>query len=92
MFPPKPLDIFSPEGGCSEGLDAFIFFFKTHSMAIPPLLLQYVARFDGGGEMVGFGKGDYKKSRPWPPYLSVSCIARAFCSQEYVHDKNPRGG
>ena len=26
MFPPKPLDIFSPEGGCSEGLDAFRFF------------------------------------------------------------------
>ena len=25
MFPPKPLDIFSPEGGCSEGLDAFRF-------------------------------------------------------------------
>ena len=22
MFPPKPLDISSPEGGCSEGLDA----------------------------------------------------------------------
>ena len=28
MFPPKPLDIFSPEGGCSEGLDAFRFFLK----------------------------------------------------------------
>ena len=26
MFPPKPLDIVPPEGGCSEGLDAFIFF------------------------------------------------------------------
>ena len=27
MFPPtKPLDIFSAEGGCSEGLDAFRFF------------------------------------------------------------------
>ena len=26
MFPPKPLDIFSPEGGYSEGLDAFRFF------------------------------------------------------------------
>ena len=23
MFPPKPLDVFSPEGGCSEGLDVF---------------------------------------------------------------------
>ena len=28
MFPPKPLDIFPPEGECSEGLDAFRFFFK----------------------------------------------------------------
>ena len=26
---------------------------------------KYVARFDGGGEIVGFGGGDYKKSRPW---------------------------
>ena len=26
MFPPKPLDIFPPEDGCSEGLDAFRFF------------------------------------------------------------------
>ena len=26
MFPPKPLEIFSPEGGCSEDLDAFRFF------------------------------------------------------------------
>ena len=28
MFPPKSSDIFSPEGGCSEGLDAFRFFLK----------------------------------------------------------------
>ena len=27
-------------------------------------LLQYVARFDGGGEIVGFGGGGFKKSRP----------------------------
>ena len=27
MFPPKPFDIFSFEIGCSEGLDAFRFFF-----------------------------------------------------------------
>ena len=32
MFPPKPLDIFFPEGGCSEGLDAFRFFFKKMSL------------------------------------------------------------
>ena len=29
MFPPKYFDNFSPEGGCSEGLDAFRFFLKT---------------------------------------------------------------
>ena len=32
-------------------------------MATP--LLQYVARFDGGGEIFGFGGGDYKESWPW---------------------------
>ena len=26
----KPLDIFSPEGGCSEGLDAFRFFLNSY--------------------------------------------------------------
>ena len=29
MFLPKPLDIFHPEGRCSEGLDAFRFFLNT---------------------------------------------------------------
>ena len=28
-------------------------------------LLQYVARFDRGGEIVGFGGGGYKGSWPW---------------------------
>ena len=28
-------------------------------------LLQYVARFDGGGEIFGFGGGGYKESWPW---------------------------
>ena len=28
-------------------------------------LLEYVARFDGGGEIVGFGGGNYKGSWPW---------------------------
>ena len=28
-------------------------------------LLPYFARFDGGCEIVGFGWGGYKKSRPW---------------------------
>ena len=35
MFPPKPLDIVPPEGGWSEGLDAFRFFLnhRTDSRA-----------------------------------------------------------
>ena len=28
-------------------------------------LLQYVARFDGGGEIFGFGGGGYKESWSW---------------------------
>ena len=28
-------------------------------------LLQYVVRFDGGGEIFGFGGGVYKEIRPW---------------------------
>ena len=32
-------------------------------MTTPPL--QYVARFDGGGEIFGFGGGGYKESWPW---------------------------
>ena len=31
MFPPKSFANFSPEGGCSEGLDAFRFVFKKIS-------------------------------------------------------------
>ena len=30
MFPPKPLDIFSPEGGCLEGLDMPRFFLNNN--------------------------------------------------------------
>ena len=33
MFPRKPLGIFSPEGECSEGLDAFRFFLKNKIFA-----------------------------------------------------------
>ena len=28
-------------------------------------LLQYFVRFDGGAEIVGFGRGGYKASWPW---------------------------
>ena len=32
MFLPKPLDIFPPEGGCSEGLAAFRFFSNNNNI------------------------------------------------------------
>ena len=45
-------------------------------------LLQYVARFDGGGEIFGFGGGGYKESWSWCslfveyPSLFVATSAR----------------
>ena len=40
-------------------------------------LLQYVARFDGEGEILGFGCGGYKESRPW---CSLFCrMPVSFC-------------
>ena len=60
-------------------------------MTIP--LLQYGARFDGGGEIVGCGGGCYKKSRPWCSLFvsftsrGVVAVCTRFCSQEYVHEK-----
>ena len=38
MFQPKPLDIFTTGGGCSEGLDAFRFFLNTTSDGRAPKL------------------------------------------------------
>ena len=40
-------------------------------------LLQYVARFDGGGEIFGFGGGGYKES--WSLVLSVCRIPVSIC-------------
>ena len=60
-------------------------------MTIP--LLQYVARFDGVGGIVGFGGGGYKKTRPWGflfaslPSRGIVAVCMRICSQEYVHDK-----
>ena len=35
MIPPKRFDIFSPlTKGCSDGLDAFIFFFQNHRICL----------------------------------------------------------
>ena len=36
MIPPKRLDIFLLTGGCSEGLDAFRFFFKQQQLRLRP--------------------------------------------------------
>ena len=43
MFPPKPSDIFSPESGCSEGLDAFRFFLNNNYPTILILLTRLYA-------------------------------------------------
>ena len=57
------------------------------------LLLQYVARFDKGGEIVGFGGGGCNKSRLWCslfvsfPSRGVVAVCTRICSQEYVHKK-----
>ena len=65
-------------------------------MTIP--LLQYVARFDGGGEIVGFGGGGDNKSRPRcslfvsSPSRGDVAVCTRICSQEYVHEKKKRGG
>ena len=36
MFPPKPSDIFSPKGGCSEGLGTLRFFLWLHYTRLVP--------------------------------------------------------
>ena len=54
-------------------------------MTIP--LLQYFARFDRGDDIVGFGGGGYKKSRPWCSLLAsfpsrgVVAVCTRICSQ-----------
>ena len=38
----------------------------THTVVVVVIpLLQYVARFDGVGEILGFERRGYKESRPW---------------------------
>ena len=55
-------------------------------------MLQYVARFDGGGEIVGFGEGGYKESWPWCslfvgfPSLGVVAGCTRISSQECVQE------
>ena len=45
MFPPKTfLHHFVPSRGCSEGLDAFRFFFKRIGGGFPPLLRWEILR------------------------------------------------
>ena len=34
MFPPKPVDIFSADSGCTEGLDASRFFFNNNMSCV----------------------------------------------------------
>ena len=38
MIPPKRFDMFPLTGGCPEGLDAFIFFFKNKIVVKPKVI------------------------------------------------------
>ena len=55
MIPPKRFDIFPLTGGCSEGLDAFRFFFKIMEPNITIITLLHettifaTANHSGGG-------------------------------------------
>ena len=59
---------------------------------------QHVARFDGGGETVGFGAGVPRTVGRGAPCLSVSRLqelllyARAFVANNMSTKSNPRGG
>ena len=77
--------------GCSR--DTHRLGVKGEGSGVTTPLLQYVARFDGGGEIVGFGGGGYKTSRPWcslfvnfPSRRLVAACTR-IGSQKYVHEK-----
>ena len=45
MFPPKHLDMFPPEGGCSEGLDAFRFFLNYYLCFLGLSTLSYIINY-----------------------------------------------
>ena len=77
MFPPKPLDIFSPEGGCLEGLDAFRFFLKiecTCGLVVKCKCVSlYQLQFGGRGGVrcqtfsFSFFPCSADHERDWPP-------------------------
>ena len=50
-------------GNLTQLIHTLLYVITIQGMATP--LLQYVARFDGGGEIFGFGGGGYKESWPW---------------------------
>ena len=50
MFPPKPSDIFSPEGGYLEGLDAFRFFLKTVAISLTLTIFLVPNKKNGFGQ------------------------------------------
>ena len=78
---------------CGRSQDTHHWVLKGEGGGTTTPLLQYVARFDGGGEIVGFRGGGYKKSRPWCslfvsfPSLGVVAVCMRISSQEYVHEK-----
>ena len=66
MFPPKPLGICSPEGGCSKGLDAFRFFSNNISLSTDiqditgrPVAQRYHVIYDTLGREFDPGQRDF---------------------------------
>ena len=82
--------------GCSRNTHRLGVMLKGEGGGMTTPLLQHVARFDGGGEIVGFGGGN-KDSMPWCslfvgfPSLEVVAVCTCISSQKSPKG-NPRGG
>ena len=71
MFPPKSSDIFSPEGGCSEGLDAFRFFLDSMDVT-------YNKSMDQPGKVANPARGQLNRENEYflPPFAHENLVSR----------------
>ena len=63
----KPLDIISPEGGCSEGLDAFIFFLNRFKQHYIDLMIAFMRGYPSRGWFVSEVLGATGGQHTWDP-------------------------